>query len=293
MLPGAAVPAARIAVRKDLDLFGPRGPLLRARSPPDAQAAGEQRGQDKEGAGETIGWCTFSGCSKPVMSWEQHVEHHISSHAAEDVRMSFCPECLAQVSNLQEHMLEHDMDDFKCSLCPASFIRYYRLKRHMANFHRRVLLPSFVPGSASPSEASSSSAPSAAVGPARTAVASKAPQLGFCVVTGCSQILSTWQGYVDHCLERHAPVPCLECLEAHAEPHGPEDSQCNRCPARFVEASRLLIHKSLYHRVKKARSTLCHKELNVTCPYCDAKLINDARLSKHIKKIHPRIGEKK
>ena len=125
------------------------------------------------------------------------------------------------------------------------------------------------------------------------AVRSSALQRGSCVFTGCSQFLSTWQGYVDHCLECHAPVPCLECLEAHAEPHRPDDFQCDRCPARFVEASRLLIHKSLYHREKKARSTLCHKELNVTCPYCDAKLINDARLSRHIKKIHPRIGEKK
>lgn len=184
-------------------------------------------------------------------------------------------------------MQAHELLGSSCDLCSASFVERGALREHRAIYHRQL-----VPSSQQASCLSSASA-------------SAASQLGWCMFTGCSAVLTTWEAYADHCRESHAATSlCPICLEAHLEPHRELDVQCPRCPARFVEPSRLLIHKSLYHRVReaaqapslrkpplKAKAKPIEASAKVQCTKCSVWLKNEARLAKHTNKVHPRAGQ--
>lgn len=276
-------------MRKDLDLFGPPAPLL-----PEGLLAGREAGvadgdpgPSSEGAppafarGAGEGWCTIDGCCEKFASWEAYVQHHRTCHRRGGGSL-LCPLCLKWVRKLAGHMTSHQRD-WGCDLCSASFVVHGGLREHRAMYHRQLVRPS--------RQASTSTAPAAS-------------QLGWCMFKGCSAVLATWEAYANHCRESHGsraggPSLCPTCLEAHPEPPGGHYFQCPRCPARFVEFSRFLNHKSLYHRVKEASQASSlrkpsfiakikqYKSKNtVECPKCRVQL-RKKRLAQHLKNAHP------
>ncbi|XP_034247645.1 uncharacterized protein LOC117649219 [Thrips palmi] len=233
----------------------------------------------------TIGWCTFALCEEPFSSWGDHVSHQKTGHYGISASQSdaVCSLCLEvyPLGGLPAHLEAHSVEDEACSLCSARFLgdasdHYRDFHRVAANGNHTAPAPALAAaprisvksdfsmdrfGSRTPlllsaapravqqqQQAADASAPE---GDRVEAVDDAPAVLGWCTALRCSAEFSSWESYVAHFRERHDSSLCALCLEFHSEPHGDLDLQCSRCPARFLDGTRLLVHKRLFHRVSE------------------------------------------